>query len=391
MNLISTRIINLIKTIFSLIRINFYVLYKKIFDRKLKIIFFYFPTKSYQNNLIDLITELNKEKNFKVLLGFNLGSSNEVKYFKDSFFLSLGYLKHIFGIDMFISSYIVYSFPKAKNKIYINHDIYDAPMVSRENESSLVRSFYKYDYIFMSSHITVNMLEKKVDEFYLKNQNLKKPKIINTGYLKLDHVYHLIKNNKEIEDSILLAPTKSNVFPEYDMSLFIKKIVDEILNNKKFKLIYRPHPGDLKDQYQKKKIMDIYNYFKFNSDFTLDINASYLKSYKKAKILITDFSGTAYTYAFCKLKPVIFFSKNEKNLINSNLANLYYFKDREEIGTIESNIENMNNTIDFVDKKIESFSININTLRYNRIEYFDNSMKQNLFNIKKILNYEQNN
>ena len=51
----------------------------------------------------------------------------------------------------------------------------------------------------------------------------------------------------------------------------------------------------------------------------------------------------------------------------------------------------MNNTIDFVDKKIESFSININTLRYNRIEYFDNSMKQNLFNIKKILNYEQNN
>ena len=107
--------------------------------------------------------------------------------------------------------------------------------------------------------------------------------------------------------------------------------------------------------------------------------------------MITDFSGTAYTYAFCKLKPVIFFSKNEKNLINSNLANLYYFKDREEIGTIESNIENMNNTIDFVDKKIESFSININTLRYNRIEYFDNSMKQNLFNIKKILNYEQNN
>ena len=385
MNSLLIRIKNFIKTIASLIRINFYILYRKFFNRNLKIIFFYFPTKSYQDNLIDLVDELNKEKNFKVLLGFNSGSSNEVKYFKNSFFLSLGYLNFLFRLDMFISSYIVYTFPNTKNKTYINHDIYDAPMVSRVNENNLIRSFYTYDYIFMSSNITSEMLTKKIEEFSIKEKNLIKPKIINTGYLKLDHVYRIINNNKGKEDAILLAPTKSLVFPEYDMSSFIKKIIEKILANKEFKLIYRPHPGDLKDYGRKKIIMEIYDYFKSNSNFTLDINTSYIESYKKAKIMITDFSGTAYTYAFCKLKPIIFFSQNEKNLLNSDLANLYYFKDRTKIGIIEPNIENINNSINTIEKKINTFSDSIKTLRNNRIEHFNNSMEQNLFNIKKIL------
>ena len=83
---------------------------------------------------------------------------------------------------MFVSSYIVYTLPKTKNKIYINHDIYDAPMVSKENENNLVKSLKKYDYIFMSSDITLNMLRNKIKQFE-PTEKLKKPEIINTGYL----------------------------------------------------------------------------------------------------------------------------------------------------------------------------------------------------------------
>ena len=106
--------------------------------------------------------------------------------------------------------------------------------------------------------------------------------------------------------------------------------------------------------------------------------------------MITDFSGTAYTFAFCKLRPIIFFSKNEKSLLNGNLANLYYFKDRTEIGVVEANIENLNNSINAMQNMIGTYSKKINVLRNNRIEYFDSSMKQNLINIKKILNEEKN-
>ena len=55
-----------------------------------------------------------------------------------------------------------------------------------------------------------------------------------------------------------------------------------------------------------KKITNKYQEFK---NFKLDISSSYLESYAKSNVLITDFSGTAYTYAFSKNSPVIFFSK----------------------------------------------------------------------------------
>ena len=390
MNLQIIRIINFIKTINSLIILNIYFVCFRIFNKKKKIIFFYFPTKSYQDNLIELIKEINKDKNFKVFLGFNLGSSKEVKYNENSFFLNLGYLKYLFNLDMFVSSYIVYTLPKTNNKIYINHDIYDAPMVSKENESSLAKSLKQYDYIFMSSEITLNMLKKKIDQVSYEKDSLT-TKIVNTGYLKLDHVYRLVNESTNNDNSILLAPTKSSVFLEYDMSQYIEAIISKVIFNKKLKIIYRPHPGDLKDRSQKEKVEKINKLFKSNENFILDTNTSYLNSYKSAKIMITDFSGTAYTYAFCKLKPVIFFSKNENNLLKSDLSNLYYFKDRSEIGLVESNIDNLNNSINYVENNISSYGEKIKILRSKRIQYFNNSMKEHLRNITKILINEKRN
>ena len=55
---------------------------------KYKIIFFYFPVRSYQDNILELIDEIKKEKNIEVILGYNLGSANEVKNYEKAFFIS---------------------------------------------------------------------------------------------------------------------------------------------------------------------------------------------------------------------------------------------------------------------------------------------------------------
>ncbi len=390
MNLYIIRIINFLKTLKSLFFLNFYFFCIKIIRKNYKIIFFYFPIKSYQENLIELIKEISSEKNLKVFLGFNLGSSKEVKHYKNSFFINLGYLKYLYNLNMFISSYIVYTLPKTKNKIYINHDIYDAPMVSKENESNLVESLKKYDFIFMSSDITLNMLRDKFNQIDL-TETLKKPKIINAGYLKLDHVHKKIDENKKLEDSILIAPTKSSVFLEHDMSQYLEEVINKILNYKGYKIIYRPHPGDLKDKTQLEKILKINELFESNKNFVFDTSTSYLESYKRAKFMITDFSGTAYTYAFCKLNPVIFFSKNEKKLLKGNLSKLYYFKDRSQVGIIENDINNLNNSINVLEENIHDFKAKIKVLRGNRIEHFNNSMQEHLKNLFKILNNEEKN
>ena len=380
------RIVDFFRTIFSILILNLKFLFKKIFVKNVKIVLFYFPIKSYQENLIELINEIKKEKNFEVFLGFNQGSSNEIQFNKNSYFINPGYLKYIYMLDIFISSYIVYTFPKSINKIYINHDIYDAPMVRKESENNLAKSLCDYNYIFTSSTVTIEMLQKKINSF--NAQNLEKPKIINTGYLKLDHVHRLISKNKNFEDSILLAPTKSLVYLDFDLSRYLEEIIDKILSIKNSNLVYRPHPSDLKDEIRIREIEKIYNLFKNYKNFTIDKNTSYLDSYKKAKFMITDFSGTAYTFAFCKLKPVIFFSNNENELIKSDLSNLYYFKDRNDIGIIESNLNNLNNSIDYIENNIDIFREKIKRLRSDRIQYFDLSMQQNIKNIKKILNNE---
>ena len=381
-----SKILRFLLSVKSIIFINLFIRIKKKFNKDLKIVFFYFPVKSYQNNILELIDEIKKEKNLEVILAYNLGSSNEVKNYNKAFFLNLGYLKYINSVDIFLSSYVVYEFPDSLNKIYINHDIYDAPWVNPEKEKKLIKTLKGYDYIFLSSNIAISDLQRKINQYLDIKIDEKKTSLINTGYLKLDHVYQNLKNSNSIEDSILLAPTLSSMLIDYNLDKFLDTMIEEILKNDKFKIIYRPHPGDIINKEKNLTIKNINEKYKNKPNFSLDDNTSYLESYRKSKILITDFSGTAYTYAFSKLRPVIFFSKNEERLIKSDLNELFYFKDRTIVGKIIQNIDRLNEEIYSTDKLIKYYSNEIELLRSKRIKFFKRSIEQNLLSIKNILN-----
>ena len=186
-----------------------------------------------------------------------------------------------------------------------------------------------------------------------------------------------------------MAPTLSSMLADYNLDKFLDSIIEEILKNDKFKIIYRPHPVDLRNKEKKLVIKNIYEKYKNQSKFSLDDNTSYLESYKKSKILITDFSGTAYTYAFSKLRPVIFFSKNEEKLKKSNLNELFYFKDRGTVGKIIQNIDILNEEIYSINKLIKYYSTEIELLRSKRITFFEKSIEQNLLSLKNILNVKK--
>ena len=134
----SSKIVRFLLSLKSVLFINFLILFQKFFNKKLKIIFFYFPVKVYQDNILDLVNEIKKDKNIEVILGYNLGSANEIRNLEKTFFINPGYLKFVKYVDIFLSSYVVYDFPKSLNKIYINHDIYDTPMVDVEKEKHLI-------------------------------------------------------------------------------------------------------------------------------------------------------------------------------------------------------------------------------------------------------------
>ena len=379
----SSKIISLLKTILSLIKISL-----KIRNNKKKTIFFYFPVKAYYQNIIDISERLRKERNLNLFLIYNKSSYDILKNNKNSYFLDINYLKFIpFSnfflkrVNLFISSYVNYVFlPQTKN-IYICHDIADSPMVNLNLEKKIFLSLGKLHYIFLSSSTVVEYFRRKFLQFGHNVNDI--PALINTGYLKLDKVMKELKKIKNTKSHILLAPTFSVQMKNYNMSGKLDIIIDNILHTGE-KIIFRPHPLDLTPRGKHKDIKKIVEKYKNNSNFFYDDSYSYMDSYSKAKMLITDFSGTAYTFAYSTLRPVVFFSKNENKFSKTKIADLFYYKDRLSVGLVCQNIKQLLNSIAKINEKKDYNKNKIFNLRKKRIKYVNRSLDQTIMQILKI-------
>ena len=386
-----------VKTIISLIKIFFLIKKKIKKNKKTKVLLFYFPVKAYNENIIELVNILKKNINLLVLVICNKHSSNQLLKQKNSYLLDLGYLKffpfsNIFlnKIDLFISGYATYVFPPNSKNIFISHDIADTPMVtSKEIERKLFLAFFsRIHFIFLPSSSTVKYFLNKF-KLLFADKKLKAPKTINTGYLKLDHVRRKLISVNNKKDSILICPTGSHMLKAFNISNDLINIIDNLLNKTKNKIIFRPHPLDLTAKGNIDYVKKIVDKFRDNKKFAIDLSNSYLKSYSKAKILVTDFSGTAYTFAFATLCPIIFYSKNEEKLKKTKYSNLTYFKDRLNVGHISKDITHLTNLInnsDLINKKMKN---KIFSLRKKRINYLDKSLKKTRDEILDILTIEK--
>jgi CDP-glycerol glycerophosphotransferase (TagB/SpsB family) len=359
-------------------------------NRSVKFIFFYFPVKAYQENIIELANLLNKKPNIFIYIIYNSFTSNELKLKKNSLFIDFGYLRFIPFVDFLlskinflISSYVNYIFlPNAKN-IYISHDIYDTPMVNKNIEKNLFLQFSKLDYIFVASEFLKNYFEDQLRK-YLRFEKINKVKIINTGYLKLDHVSKKLRKKSDAEFIILIAPTASNHYKNINLSSNLLKMINFLIKNN-YKVIYRPHPMDLTKKGNNLLTENIIEKFKNFTNFAFDTTTSYLDSYLKSEVLITDFSGTAYTYAFSKEKPVIFYSNNKDHKLMNDLKNLYYFKDRNKVGYVVHNLNGLNKTLKKIKRNSNILKVQIKKIRKERIEHFGDSLNITKKQIENLL------
>lgn len=174
-----------------------------------------------------------------------------------------------------------------------------------------IDSFLSCDFVFTSSEIQAReFLELKQAGFF-------SGQMTPFGYPKLSvlkqQLAHLPQQSEP--NAIILAPFFTHehnqsivILPQYGL-----KIIETILKYH-FQAILRPHPTSYNGEkvFGRAEDLDAIHAIskKFNShaDFILDQNPyDYLENYAKSKILITDFSGTALTYALLFERPVIFF------------------------------------------------------------------------------------
>lgn len=358
-------------------------------NEKKKNLIFYFPVKIYQKNLIEISDKLSKK--FNVFLIYNYQSSEEISKRKNSYLLDFNLLKYIpfnnfflKDINFFFSSYISYVYPPNSKNIYISHDIYDAPMINTKLEKELFLRISKIDYIFVSSNISKKYFLKKFNFYNL----LTTSKIINTGYLKLDHLLKIIKKKRYKfgrKSVVLLAPGYFYAFQKFNMYSKIETIILKILKNNNLILIFRPHPLDLTRKGDKHFVDNMLIKFSKFKNFKFDGNVSYIESFKKSDLMITDLSSTAYTYSFSTNNPVIFFSKNEKKLKKEKFSEAFYFHDRNQIGFICKDENKLNSIINYSTKSKKKFLRNIKNLKKKRIEYLFSAKTKTLKEIKKII------
>jgi hypothetical protein len=386
-------ILTFIFTLFNVLKI-FIISFSKNRKNKLeKFIFFYFPVKAYQENILELVNLLNKQPNTSTFIIYNSFTSMELNRKKNSLFIDLGYLRFIPFVNFFlskinflISSYVIYVFlPNTKN-IYITHDIYDTPMVNKKIEKEHFLSLSQFDYIYVSSQIVKKFFDVSFKKYLIKQKNKKKAQVVNTGYLKLDHVSKMLKKYRKEKNKfcILIAPTALKHYSNDNLSSNLMSMINFLIE-KKYEIIYRPHPMDLTKKGDINVVNKIKNkYQKFNN-FKLDISSSYLESYSKSDVLITDFSGTAYTYAFSKNSPVIFFSKHKSNKLKNDFKKLYYFKDRNKVGYIVNSFSNLDKRLNIIKKNTNLFLDRIKRLKQKRIQYYGNSLVETKKSIVKLL------
>ncbi len=345
----------------------FFLIRKKILKKKI-IIFFHPQKKQKSENIIFIENLLNgyDKKKYDVLYFYN-----DFQNKKNYYLVKERYLNFLFNIDLFINNYITDNFPKNCKKIYIHHNIYDDPWVSKKKEKETCQRLSKYNFIFIATK------EAKIGaEKMFKKNKIESPNIIEVGYFKLDYLLKKIKY--KVKDSIIIAPTLIIGFSKYSVVSNLESIIKNILKKSNFKIIIRPHPRDR----QNRIYVRIQKKYSSNLRISFDHSSNYLEAYTRSKLMITDISGTAYTFAFLTLSPVIF-CENKGIKIDSDYLKLNFFKNRNIIGKINKDFHTIDKSLFFLNKNYKTFYKNIINLR-GKIKYLNKSkitIKKHITNI----------
>ena len=90
------------------------------------------------------------------------------------------------------------------------------------------------------------------------------------------------------------------------------QIVSVIKKRFKIKIIIRPHPANRKFFYltnnKNLNITKLIYKYKNDKKVFFDFSEDYSNTYGRSYLMITDLSGTSFTYSFLTKRPVIFFS-----------------------------------------------------------------------------------
>ena len=247
--------------------------------------------------------------------------------------------------------------------IYIDHAMDSGNLGLRKGARD------NYDVIFCSA--THRKIELEQQE---KLYGSKKKKIIEVGYPLLDEMrYEYSRKGKKShkKHQVLIAPS-------YQVDNIVDLCLDQlcdILKGSDYEIIVRPHPQEVKRKRElMEKLKEKYSLqgIEFQTDFSSN------SSVFDADILITDWSGIAFEYAFTTLRPVLFINTPMKIInpewdrIDIRPVNITL---RHQIGK-EIEIEQLNEVTEKIKElldNVDEYKNSINNILHEHIYNLDHS------------------
>ncbi|MFC1918890.1 hypothetical protein ACFLWW_02840 [Chloroflexota bacterium] len=337
---------------------------KEALDPSRKTVAIYFPSAAYRENVGNIGDELrNKGYNVLTLIGAIAGDEHEKK--NHVFYVGSGIIEDVDFVDVFICMTLSSNLPQNSKKVLFVHDIHDSPVGDIDTQLELV---FGYDYFFLPSCYVVNRVKQLVtmarDKFSGDIVTNKQACLIPGGYIKLDRNRQYFEKHKQEIKTLIYAPTvtegQKSLEDVVSVPQYGDKIVEAILNNfTDYDLIFRPHPHTLHTL----AVQNIARKYAGHPRFTFDDNGSfYMENYSKSALMITDLSGTAYTYAFTTLRPVVFFSHVEDE-VKKRFDGFRYIEDRSRIGYVAQDINEILEKIQLLLTDKDGFSARIQEYR----------------------------
>jgi YidC/Oxa1 family membrane protein insertase len=166
-------------------------------------------------------------------------------------------------------------------------------------------ALFHYDTVFLSGPHHREEIAKQ-EELY----GLRKKRLVEFGYYKLERVYEDYKaytgthgraeRREGMKARVLVAPS----WGEHSILNVCGKELIRVLLDGGYEVITRPHPMTLRKSPE--VIEDINSAFGGRTGYTFERDISSSKSFYESDILISDWSGVSYEYAFGTERPVLF-------------------------------------------------------------------------------------
>jgi len=332
------------------------------------LICFYSESSFYTNFYIELALKLKgNDKNNVLLLTSNINEYENLKNNFNTIFIGSGFYRYLI-FNILTCSCLITTLTDIGNNLFKSRFckkyIYYFHAMASTHKIYTSTAFDNYDVIFALGKFHTKEIRLREKKF-----NLKEKKIYEIGYFYLDYLKKNTDKNRSKDNVILFAPSW-NYNDKNLLNDHAEHIVKELIS-KNFKVIFRPHPENLKKNNKVIKVLEK----KYSSEmFILDRSSSNINSMELSGSLLTDNSAISLEFSFNFYRPVFFINYSDKiHNKNFNDMDILPIEDifKKEIG-FSMDLSEINQIQNYIKKFYENKVDNKNKIDHFFYKYYCN-------------------